>query len=496
MKNVIYDTFDVFGYSKDYRFFFDLFDYPIDIVVEIVSKWNVIEDVCSLDSAYCNKFRRTDFERLLKHTGFTQSGIEIEGFCDISYFFLEWIFLRSIKLYEIYLQIEDSDDFDLLCQLDLSKTTRLKLVQYSPNDGNLSILVNSCVMLKQLVLLCCQVSDSMILSVTCLHQLEYLKIFSRSSEFTMDSVSTLAANCKSLKKLCLIFSGTDGESSNLRNHEALLELLQRNLNLLSIDVDLINDQPLRNNTNISLLNDMVGYCKYLKKCELKWYGIFNISHLTTFLAYFNFIEYISLEVTDNSHEVLQVTSCYTYSHQNMSKCLKIVDHSIIKNYDFLSLFEQHEFNEIKLFRTQPVSNEIISQIAHRNAKSLQKLSLNDCGKKFTYDSIVKLLTCCKVIRSLYLNLCGHLKYVALVTFCPNTLLEKLHIVGTSHLVLFDLHELLNKCPRLVEFRIGDCKCFDFSSLYKFCLEYFPHPAFRIDCNSSQEELKCVKNNNL
>jgi hypothetical protein len=148
-------------------------------------------------------------------------------------------------------------------------------------------------------------------------------------------------NCKSLEQLCLIFSGINGKSSDIRtSSSALLDLLKGNQNLIVIDIDLINNKPLCNNSNITLLSDMIGYCQFLKHLDLKWYGTFDISHLTLFLAYYGSIEHITLEVTDQSS---QITSCYTYSQQNCYKYIHIIDHLVVQELDFWKLFEQSDF---------------------------------------------------------------------------------------------------------------------------------------------------------
>jgi hypothetical protein len=423
MTDLIDQKFDLFGYPDSFIILFEIFDYPNDILIEIVSKWIVLEDVCSLDTAYCNKFRREHLTELLKHIGFTQSGIECENDPEKSLWFFDWVFSRNIKLYQIYLHVDNYEDFGLLCELDLSLTTRIKLFQYSPPDGNLANLINLCVRLEQLVLQYCRVSDYMIQSLPRLHQLKYLKIDSTSLDFTMDSISTLAASCTSLEKLCLIFYDFNGESINMDTNETLLELFKRNHNLRSIEVDLINSNPLSNNTNLSLVSDMVGHCQYLKKCDFKWYGPFNISHLSSFLKFYCCIESFSLVVEDPRPDFDPVLSKYIYSKQNDSKRLKIVDHS----GDLLCLFDYHAFTEIDLVCTRPVTDITISRIAQKSRNQLLKLTLDNCGDQFSNDSILDLLNSCKELSMLCLIHCDHLNFKTLASK-----FQKIYQQRTSH----------------------------------------------------------------
>ncbi len=427
------ESFEIFGYANDYLILFDLFDYPEDILVDFFSQWNVIKDICSLDTAYCNKFRRQDFKRLLTHKGFTISGIECEEYYDenLCYLFLDWIFVRKIKLCEIFLLVDDFQDFDLLCKLDLTRTTRIKLIQYSPSDGDLSILVNSCVSLEHLILQNCKVSNIIIKSIAhCLHQLKYLNIFSSCSDFTMDAILILAANCKSLEKLCLIYSRWNYNEKELEEGkqqqsttETLLELFKNNLNLRAIDLDLTNGQSLCKNTSLSLMNDIVvGHCcQYLTKCDLKWYGKFNIAHLTSFLTCCGLMQTFSLEVTD-LHNLIQTTSSYNYLKSDKYKCLKISDHSSVIQNDILRFFDNHnDFTEVALINTGPIKDQIICKIAHTSSKSLRTMTLDNCGEQFTHDSILELFALCQSLHSIYLNKCDHLNYIALAPYAQTVL---------------------------------------------------------------------------
>jgi hypothetical protein len=417
--NMDKEIFDIFGYSMDYQIFFDLFNYPIDILIEIVSYWICIEEVCLLDSSFCNKLRRDDFLNLLKEVGFKQSGVEIEN-CEIkSYLFLNWVFDRTIKLYEIFLQVEDLHDFNLLIKLDFSKTIRIELMQYYPSDGDLSKLINSCVFLNQLILQQCEVSDLMIQSFDRLNQIQLLKIYSVSTDYSMDSMSTLATNCTSLVKLCLIFTAGNGSFGDDNNSSALLDIFKSNFKLNSINVDLIDHKPRKYNTNITLLTDMIGYCPGLRKIDLKWYGILDITLLTVFLTYYVFIEELYFEVTDMLE---RRTSSYTISKNKSCKLIEITDHHVINDANFLGVFKSCEFTEIILISTKPISNVSITKISQYCKHNLRSITLNNCGNNFSHQSLLYLIENCKVLNSLSLKNCFHIDIKVL-----KSKLEKNHI---------------------------------------------------------------------
>jgi hypothetical protein len=404
------ENFDIFGYSMDYQIFFDLFNYPNDILVEIVSNWINIEEVCLLDSAFSNKLRRADLVNLFQEKGFRQCGVEIENFEIKSYLFLYWVFVRKIKLYEIFLQVEDVHDFNLLNKMDLSKTIRIELLQYYPSDGDLSNLINSCVLLEQLILQQCEVSDLMIQSFNRLNQIQLIKIYSGSRDYSMDSMSTLAANCTSLVQLCLIFTAVNGSCGDTNNNLALLDIFKSNVKLNSITVDLIDIKPCKYNTNITLLTDMIGYCPSLREIDLKWYGILDMNQLTAFVTYYVCIEELYFEVTDILD---RRTSSYTINKNKSSKLIEISDHYIVNDADFLRVFKSDEFTEIILTSTKPISNVLITKISHYCKHILRSITLNNCGNNFSHHSLIYLIENCKVLNSLRLKNCDHIDMKAL-----------------------------------------------------------------------------------
>jgi hypothetical protein len=454
-----------------------LFNYPDDLLNEVFTQWIVLDDFCVVDTAVCNTFQRINFELIIKREEFTQRGIKAEDYQHKSLSFLKWIFLRGIKLHYIFLQVRNVEEFTFLNKINLSKTKIVKIHHYDPAEGSIVRLVESCICLERLVLNNCKVSDAIIFYMSrCFNQLKYLKLYSNSSDCTMNSILAIAEKCRSLEKIVLIYGCSNGNSQYVDINDALLKLVQNNTYLKNIHIDLVDEWPQNNNTNLTILKDIIGNRLQLVQCDLKYYGVFDISYLTTFLLHQKTIRQLYIEVTD-AEEGLFTHYSYCTSANNSVKELTIANHVIKDDLKFENLFQENQFTDIVLDNIQSISDNIIILIAFHSNVMLKSFFIENCGSEWTHDSLNKLLVNCLKLECLSLVECLHLNFDNIAENLQQYALQysllKLNIVSASRLLTDQFVDIITNLKRLEHICIKDCFNVDIEQVCLFLIINFP-----------------------
>jgi hypothetical protein len=449
-----------------------IFSYPDAILNEIFTKWVDINDFCAVDSAVSNVEQRPYFEDLIQSEAFTQYGIDTESFHNQKGFlFLKWIFRRGIKLQYIFLDVQNKEEFALLSSINLSVAKIIDLRHYEPQEGSLFPLINACVRLEELVLKNCNISDIIMYLMPRLNQLKYLNLYSYSNFLTMDAISTVSHKCFSLEKIILIFGCGNGDSQHVNVNDSLAKLVYNNNLLNYIEVDLVDERPGNNNSNLTFLKDIAGRCKNLRHCEIKYYGVLDITCLAKFISCQDIIEKLALEVTDT--EEGQFCEVYYCSYNN-KKILHIFEHINRNDNQFESLFYNTQFTHIKLKNIKSISDKVVSLIALHSCFSLMYITIYNCGIKWTTDSLKKLLMSCVNLECITLRKCHQINFAKIIeafddqhTTLP--ILRKLHIECAKNLFTYQLIEIAINLKRLAEIFIGDCTNIDMNEVRSYLL---------------------------
>jgi hypothetical protein len=452
-----------------------LLDYPDVLINEWLTNWIILDDFCALDTAFCNKSQRIFFQAIMKRKEFTQRGIKSKYNNQKVLFFLRWIFSRGIKLNYIFLQVQNEEEFNLLNKINLSSTKVVKIRHYEPSEGSIVRLVDSCICVERLVLNDCSVSDSMIYHMSKINQLLYIKLYSNSSDCTMNTILTIAEKCRNLVKIVLIYGCCNGDSQYVDVNGALLKLVQNNKCLNHIHIDLVDEWPQNNNTNLTILRDIIGCCLQLVYCDLKYYGVFDISYLTTFLMYQKTIKQLFIEVTDAEEGLF---SRYSYcASYNSVKELTITNHIIKDDLKFENLFQEIQFTEIVLDNIQSISDNVITFIAFHNNVMLKSFLIENCGSKWTHESLNKLLVNCLKLECLSLIECHHLNFNNIAENLQQHALQyslrNLNIVSASRLLTNQFADIIINLKQLEHICIKSCCNVDIEQVCLFLIINFP-----------------------
>jgi hypothetical protein len=453
------------------------FNYPDVIINEVFTNWIKIKDFCAVDSAFSNIYQRHCFEGLIKCDEFTQKGIKFEGnYSQIGFLFLKWIYLRGLKLHSVYLDVQNKEEFTLLCKINLSRTKKLKLLHYEPQEGSLFPLIDACVRLEQLVLKNCKISDSIVyfFMPSHLNKLKHLKLYSYCSSFTMDAISSVANKCVSLERIVLIYGNCNGDSQYIDVNDSLSRLVQNNCNLKHIEIDLIDGKIQNNNTNLTFIRDIAGRCVNLIDCELKYYGKLDISYLTSFIKYQKAINNFDLEVTDPEDGVI----ChYQFCAINDKKEVLISDHIITDDHKFENLFREIQWADIVLKDNMSISDNVIILIAFHSNNVLKSIIIDNCGSKWSTESFIRLIINCVNLECITLSEFHQLDFNDIVKIIKqkNILqcLVKLCLVCSTELITSQLLQILINSKRLVDVYVSECHNVDYTELSLFLLKNNP-----------------------
>jgi hypothetical protein len=454
---------------------FDILSFPDVIINDVLSHWLLIEEVCFVDTSFCNSFRRLDFKLTLKRREFQQNGTEDFYYNQKGLFFYKWIFMREIKLLSVYLLVQNKMEFNELIRINLSSTNTLKLTHYEPEEGNIVYLINSCENLKELSLKNCKISDTVLKTFPRLEQLKLFEFYSNSIDCTMNSISTLAHKCVMLETLVLIFCLGNGDSQYVDVNTSLLELFQSNTALKHIEIDLIDEWSQSNNTNLTFLRDMTGECANLQHCDLKYYGVFDVSQLTCFLLNHDALQFFNLDIVDPNDG--SNSEYYFHSCLN-TRIISISNHTVVNNNEFGNLFQMLTFTEIVLDRVDMITDDVIRAIASNNNLFLQSITIKDCGHQWTANALSKLLSSCSLLRCLTLTDCIHINFTNVLIELPMlSCLCELEIkhanLSTEQLICF-----LMLSKNLTCISIAECSNVNMVELRLFLLKEFPeHDVF-------------------
>jgi hypothetical protein len=452
-----------------YSFFIS---YPDVILNEVFTRWVEIKDFCSVDSAVTNVEQRPYFEVLIKCEEFTQCGINTESYYNQkAFYFLKWIFMRGIKLHYIYLDVQNKKEFALLSSINLSVAKIIKLQHYEPQEGSLFPLINACIRLEQLVMKNCKISDIIMYLMPRLNQLKYLKLYSYSSFLTMDAISTVSRKCVNLEKIVLIYGCSNGDSQYANVNDSLANLVYNNVFLRHIEIDLVDEKPGNNNSNLTFLNDIAGRCEFLRHCEIKYYGVLDVLFLAKFILHQKTIEHLDLEVTDTE---VGLFSQYFYSSYNNEKVLQILEHIVRDDNEFESLFHDVQFTHIKLKDIEYISDTVVSLIAMHSCVSLKCITIYNCGMKWTTESLKKMFSSCVNLECITLRKCHQINFAQLIeTFDdqPNVLqnLRKIQIECAKQLLTNQLIKFFINSKQLTEIFIAMCSNVDMIEVRSFLL---------------------------
>ncbi len=458
------------------------FNFPDDLINEVFKYWIDIEGMCSVDSAFSNVDQRPFFEALIRRDEFTQQGINTESYYNRKgFYFLKWIDLRGIKLIYVFLDVQNKEDFALLSNINLSRTTILELVHYEPQEGSLFPLIKSCTYLEQLILKNCKISDTIMYYMPSLNNLKYLKLYSYSKLFTMDAISSVANKCVSLEKIVLIYGDGNGDSQHVDVNDSLSRLVFNNKNLKHIEIDLIDGRARNNNSSLTFIKDVAGRCVNLLECELKYYGKLDISYLTRFIKCQKTMNNFDLEVTDLEDGVI----ChYQFWTINGIKEVMIADHIITDDHKFENLFREIQFGDIILNDIQYISDGVVLLIAIHSNIVLKSIRIDNCGSKWSTESFIKLIINCVNLECIVLSEFHQLDFDDIIKIIKqqNVLpyLRNLSLVCSTELLNYHLIDILINLKQLVDINISECCNVDYIELSSFLFEN--RPEFQISVN--------------
>lgn len=277
--------------SLNIKHFIDL---SIDIIIDILTIWLEIKDVCKLDTAMNNKKERVILLNILKSNMSIFNGIQSYIISNINNTYLKWIVLREIKIKRLNIRNcyeEKLHEIELILKLNSKSLVNLEIINsdaysmgnyYNPFiDSNISsfnkqdflhsLISNNCKQILYLKLhLCVIIDDNYLINIAeNLINLKKLDIcVNRRSKIniTDNGIIKIANNLLNLEELSLFSCRKITDTSIFKIAESLTKL--NNLNLYSCQqiTDNSIDKIAENLTNIEVLN--LGDCELVKNNSL------------------------------------------------------------------------------------------------------------------------------------------------------------------------------------------------------------------------------------
>jgi hypothetical protein len=467
---------------------------PDVLIIEVFAKWIDIYDFCKIDTSLTNTEQRTFFLALIQQKGLMLNGIRADFYDEQGLLFLQWIYLRKIKLQYILFQIQNIAVFELLNIIILSGVKVLKIFSFEPKHGSLLKLISNCINLERLTIKNSTFSDSVVYHMPRLGQLKYLKLYSDCSSFTMDSILRISTKCYNLEKIVFIFSGCNGNSQHINVNDALLLLLSNNTNLKEMKFDLVDRMSGVNNTNLLFLSQICNKCEKLLRCELKYYGILDISFLTKFILSKPTIDKLYVEITDTENGLI---SKYLYCSNHIIKQIIIVNHIVYDYLTFDYLFIGIKYTNIELNDIISISQNVILNIATYSNVYLKSIIIDNCGRYWTNESFNKILISCINLEYTNLNFCNQIIFSNIVELIEkhNVLryLTTFIVANCSGLYTQNLIDFFFHLKKLIVVKICDCINVNIILIREYILLNMND--FKISYNSSMiDAIKEIVNN--
>ncbi len=238
---------------------------PDILMVEVLCQWVQIEDVRSVDTAFCNKKQRTSVLQLFQADEFVLDSSKRDMVIILQ---INWIGSRNIKLNTFFL---DTVMFNFLMRINFDTTSMKAVVLHLTKTKNhildinhLLKFVNSCRSVTSL-----EIHSDMLFGDATLHQLDphvlqhltTFKYTAESSYFTPRSITFLADHCASLTDVTINFR----RSAYVGDSEVTALLLALTSRLTTIS---LQGFELTNSFMGALMTHSVPYALHLRDFSL------------------------------------------------------------------------------------------------------------------------------------------------------------------------------------------------------------------------------------
>ena len=258
--------------------------------------------------------------------------------------------------------------------------------------------------------------------------------------------------------------------------------------------DLVDRRSGVNNTNLSFLNQICNRCDNLLRCDLKYYGVLDISFLKHFILSKPTMDELNLEINNSENGLI---SKYLYCSNHIIKQLIIVNHIVYDNLTFDYLFIGIKYTNIELNDIFSISQNVILNIATYSNVYLKSIIIDNCGKYWTNESFNNILIYCINLEYMNLNMCNQIIFSNIIELIEkhNVLryLTTFIVANCSGLYTQNLIDFFFHLKKLIVVKICDCINVNIILIREYILLNMND--FKISYNSSMiDAIKEIVNN--
>jgi hypothetical protein len=477
----------------------EIFTLPDDVLTSLFVEWGDAFNISVLDSAFCNKTDRVVFLKLLQHKFVVLKYDKMKTTCDhVAYLFMKYIFTRGIKLSLLFVNpfcittnyykegvnltsdvLSFNIDVSFVQNVHICGDTFVEFVNFAD-------IINSCVNLKQLIIIdlynvqSLRYSGGFFESLLYLHQFTCIQI-SEVIDISPYVWQTIANKCTALEHFTFNLDSIDSDYflTNTVCKDYLIKLLQNNLCLTYIDINLFEvsengDDIFVGDAAVDLLEVLSNNCpSNIETCKLSCIGTFNIRFFIAFMMKFKNLKTLDITKYDDVHEryIVYLRSSdvkQLHIERFSDQFIEPYSDNAISNikylFDLVVGFTHIDFTNMLSF-----SDKFVCFISKQNLTTLVCLTIGSCGIGFSYASIVECLSICKVLTCLHMLDCPHFSDDDFLELCgPVNNLTELSIFNAKFLTTKTPLMLIEHSKNLLILNVHNCIIVDNMIVDEYC----------------------------